>query len=352
MTTALRTLRRICCSLFVVFAITAVSAQKIRTDSIPTSKGGLRASPGPKATPPAAEGTMLPDTADDDEPNGLRIDGGGASFKAGIKTPDISHPSIELSTGSATLACKDMIDVPQTMGVLHISTGTLTLTPLKRHPSIARADYDRVFVQLYDSEYRGPLDASKVWLNGWRFGFQLASGYSTVHTRRVQGPGWIDTREVREPGWSLLHTGGLMWSYNTFGNIATADSNVRLSGFYQNAETYRFGSNTGAMIRYDATPALSIHVAAERMMMYRDYSFWGWAGSALVEGLAQSIINGSVVRSIEKKSPESVAIADLLLRSALSYGIYEARRSGQHFPFSGNAPMIMDAIRLGLAVSF
>lgn len=352
MTTASRTSRRICFLLFVVFAIAPITAQKIRTDSIPVPKGGLRASPGPKVTPPAADRTVPPDTADDDEPNGLRIDGSGASFKAGVSTPNLSHPSIELSGGSATLTCKDMFDTPQTMGVIHISSGTLELKPLKRYPAIARAEYDRLFVQLYDTEYRGARDSSKVWLNGWRFGFQLAGGYSTVRTRNVQGAGWTEEKQVREPGWTLLHTGGLMWSYNSFGNTAVADSNVRLSGFYRNAESYRFGTHTGAMIRFDATPALSIHVATERMMMFRDYSFWGWAGSALVEGLAQSILTGSVIRSIERKSPESVAIANLILRSALSYGIYEARRSGQHFPFSGNAPMMMDAIRLGLAVSF
>lgn len=352
MTTASRTSRRICFLLFVVFAITPVSAQKFRTDSIPVPKGGLRASPGPKATPPAADRTAAPDTADDDEPNGLNIGGGKASFKAGMGMPTLSHPSIELSAGSATMACKDMLDIPQTMGVIHISSGTLELKPLKRFPSVARTDYDRFFVQLYDPTYRGPLDSSKVWLNGWRAGFQLSSGYSTVRKRRVAVPGTNETKEESEPMWSLLHTGGLVWSTNTFGNTVVADSNVRLSGFYRNAESYRFGTHTGAMIRLEATPALSVHVAAERMMMFRDYSFWGWAGSALVEGLAQSIMTGSVISEIEKKSPESVAIANLILRSALSYGIYEARRSGQHFPFSGNAPMMMDAIRLGLAVSF
>ena len=106
------------------------------------------------------------------------------------------------------------------------------------------------------------------------------------------------------------------------------------------------------MIRYDATSALSLSLEAERTMMFRDYSFFGWAGSAIVEGLSQSILSGSVIRSIEQKSPGSVAVAALFLRTALSYGIYEIRRGGQHFPFSGSKPMISDALRIGIGFSF
>ena len=310
------------------------------TGGIPTDS--LRAVPGPKST----KVPVLADTTDDDT-QGLRIDGNGAAFKVGMQFSLLEHPCIELSTGSANWSCKDVVQTPQTMGVIQISSGTLSLKPLKQHSSIARAEYDRVFVQLYDPENRGALDTSKIWLKGWRFGFHLTSGYSTLHAKAGAG------EKKTEPGWSLLHTGGLVWSYNTFDNLNRAASPLDVAqGFYKDAESYHFGTHTGAMIRYDATSALSLSLEAERTMMFRDYSFFGWAGSAIVEGLSQSILSGSVIRSIEQKSPGSVAVAALFLRTALSYGIYEIRRGGQHFPFSGSKPMISDALRIGIGFSF
>jgi hypothetical protein len=334
-------LRYVCMAVVVAALCAPMSAQTITTDSIFNPSGKIKVVPGGlKSIPKPADA----DTTDDDL-NGLDINGSGVSLKMGMEMSLLEHPCIELSTGPSSWSYKDISDAPQTMGNIQISSGTLSLKPLRNHPSIARSEYDRVFVQLYDPEYRGSgLDSSKVWLQGWRFGFHLSSGYTTMHN--VGGSG--ATKSKPEPGWSLLHTGGLVWSFNTFGNLrASADS-----ALLKDLESYRFGTHAGAMIRYNATSALSLSIEAERTMMFNDYSFFGWAGSALVEGLAQSILSGSVIKSIERKSPGSVAIAAVFLRSALSYGIYELRRGGQHFPFSGNKPMISDAIRIGIGVSF
>lgn len=343
MTNSLSTLRTAGIAVIIVLIFGAsAAAQQATVDSIMIPPGKtIRAVPGPKAATPAK---TLPADSSDDDLNGLDISGSGVALKMGMEMSLLEHPCIELSTGPSSWSYDDVSEA-QTMGNIQISSGTLSLKPLRSHPSIARAEYDRVFVQLYDPEYRGSgLDSSKVWLQGWRFGFHLTSGYTTMHN----GGGIVATKSKPEPGWSLLHTGGLVWSYNTFNNLRVSADSAR----FKDLQSYHFGTHTGAMIRYDATSALSLSIEAERTMMFNDYSFFGWAGSSLVEGLAQSILSGSVIKSIERKSPGSVAIAALFLRTALSYGIYEARRGGQHFPFSGNKPMISDAIRIGIGVSF
>lgn len=124
--------------------------------------------------------------------------------------------------------------------------------------------------------------------------------------------------------------------------LATADS----------YRTSHFGANTSATIGYSIGGTVTIEASYQRVLLYKNHVFFPWLGSLLLEGLAQSALSAALAGA-QQRNPSAAAIATLVLRSALSWGIYQLRStSGQHFPFRGSTPVLWDEFRIGLGLQF
>lgn len=182
---------------------------------------------------------------------------------------------------------------------------------------------------------------TQVAVEGWRIGFRLSGGH------RFSSDG--------RSGMYLLHSGGWTWSYIRSGSPSTdgdSAANAHAIADIAGYRTSHFGANTAATIGYSIGGLLTIEASYQRVLLYKNHVFFPWLGSLLLEGIAQSLLSTSL-SAAEQRNPHAAAIATLILRSALSWGIYELRRtSGQHFPFGGNTPMLWDEFRIGIGIQF
>lgn len=184
-------------------------------------------------------------------------------------------------------------------------------------------------------------DRSRAAVEGWRFGFRLASGHRLTALDRS--------------GLFLLHAGGWTWSYLHPGIAPSGGDSLSNARAAADVETYRFshfGANTSATLGYSIAGMFTLEARYQRVLLYKNHTFFPWLGSIVLEGLAQTLL-GIPLATAEKRNPHATAIATLILRSALSWGIYELRStSGQHFPFKGNTPLLWDELRIGIGMQF
>jgi hypothetical protein len=76
-----------------------------------------------------------------------------------------------------------------------------------------------------------------------------------------------------------------------------------------------------------------------------------WAGSAIIELAAQGMLDYFIKR-IGKSSPAALPIVNVLLKGALSYGLYELRQEKMNWPFPSAPPMSYDQWKVGLTFNF
>ncbi len=270
---------------------------------------------------------------------GLNV--GSGSISLGVGAGLSTHtPFIGLSAGSEFISIPDMHSSPQMLQSIHLSYGGLRASQFIPNTDVYRANYDRLIAEYYSSSAVQTADSTLIQTRGWRVGFQLGSGYSVM-------------RDTAEPKFSFMHNGGLSWSFNRFdaARPAQAGQNVDDVASLANAEHSYFGIHTGFTMRYDVSSSVALQLEGERTMMFQNYAFFGWLGSATCEGISQLLLGAFVINRIAPKSPHSVFYASTILRTALSFAWYELRRSKQHFPFGGNPPIVSDAIRLGFSFS-
>ena len=250
-------------------------------------------------------------------PNRLNV----LSFSAGYTTPSIDA-SPRLSPAA----------------VLELDFGALTSRRIRGHANVYRLEQTSITVAALSPSLNFR-DESRVAVEGWRFGFRIASGHHFA--------------PIHQSGLYLLHTGGWIWSYVQPGvapRLGDSLSNAQATTAVEGYRTSHFGANTSATLGFNIAGIVTLHARYQRVLLYKNHVLFPWLGSIMLEGYAQSLL-GLSLQAAEKRNPHAAAIATLILRSALSWVIYELRRtSGQHFPFKGNTPMLWDEVIIGISM--
>ena len=83
----------------------------------------------------------------------------------------------------------------------------------------------------------------------------------------------------------------------------------------------------------------------------RRHLFWKWAGSGIIEAASQGMLD-HFIGKIGKSSPMALPIVSVILKSALSYGIYELRQEKMNWPFNSAAPLSYDQWKVGVTFNF
>lgn len=283
--------------------------------------------------------TAQRDTTDssDSLDTGIRIGRGGVGLQLGFRLPN--QLQLLRLTAGYSMPSVDAAPSLSPALALELDFGNLTSRRFRHATSVAELDATTIRVAALSPAVAFG-DSSRVALEGWRFGFQLSSGHHL-------GEG--------SSGVYLLHSGGWTWSYVRPSTAPRNADSMTTAVALATADSYRtshFGANTCATIGYSIGGTVTIEASYQRVLLYKNHVFFPWLGSLLLEGLAQSALSAALVGA-QQRNPSAAAIATLVLRSALSWGIYQLRStSGQHFPFKGNTPLLWDELRIGIGMQF
>ncbi len=170
--------------------------------------------------------------------------------------------------------------------------------------------------------------------NLWRFGFGWEKGYGYL----------LGASEIIP-----YHASGLEWSRLKMIEQPGSISDKITTDYYDNS--FRFGTHSETGIRINPIKNISLEIGYERAAIFPRLLFWKWAGSALIEVAAQSILD-EFIDEVRDASPYAVPIVNALLKGALSYGIYELREEKMNWPFNSTSPIMYNQVKFGITFMF
>ncbi len=113
----------------------------------------------------------------------------------------------------------------------------------------------------------------------------------------------------------------------------------------------RFGESATAGIGVRVSDPITINAGFEWAQVYERHIFWYWAGSALIEGVADGLANW-FVREVGKNSPVALPIMHFILRNGVAMGFKALRQDQMNWPISSAAPMNIMTYSIGVNVHF
>jgi hypothetical protein len=116
-------------------------------------------------------------------------------------------------------------------------------------------------------------------------------------------------------------------------------------------DNIRYGQSVEAGIRFAPVRMFALEASYERSQVYPAVKFWKLVMSDLIELIAHGVAE-EFVKKIGETSPRAVPIVNFLLRSGISYGIYELRTESMNWPFDTLEPLTYDSFRFGISVTF
>lgn len=171
----------------------------------------------------------------------------------------------------------------------------------------------------------------------WRFGFGHQSGYGYKI-----GPSAIVPYTSNSFMWSRVE-----WNLPVNGGLTNEDMNTL--NLFNNS--FRFGSMTESGIKVQLVPLFTLNAGYERAIIFPRYLIWKHMGSLIVEAAAQGMVDmfaGEVMDS----SPAAGPIVNFLLKSGVSYAVYQLRREKMNWPFKSAEPLTYDTWKVGMTFTF
>jgi hypothetical protein len=173
----------------------------------------------------------------------------------------------------------------------------------------------------------------------WKFGFGRSSGYGY----KLSESSAIIPYYTYTLNWSRVDF--TKPDIRTFVIAPDAD----IIDYYD--ESFRFGTSSEGGLRIKFMENIAIEAGYERAIVFQRHLFWKWAGSAVIEGAAQGLLD-TFINEIFKSSPAAGPIVNFVLKNALAYGIYELRQEKMNWPFSSEAPLAFDQFKFGVTFVF
>ena len=169
----------------------------------------------------------------------------------------------------------------------------------------------------------------------WRFGFEDIMGWGYTCDESACG---VYFTHGTNNGWSIL-------------DVTRAPAQPDEQYLTDFGSAMRFGETmrAGIDVRFGA---VSINAAYTWDQIYTRHLFWKWAGSGLLEGVADGLV-AAFVKAIGKSSPKAVPIMHFLMRNGLAYGFKSLRAKNMTWPFGADtSPLNIQTYSVGLTVSF
>lgn len=204
---------------------------------------------------------------------------------------------------------------------------------------ITKTSINEIFITNTSDIFK-KLDANSQYVKGefWRFGQNSGKGY---------GYKFSDYLSL-----NFLYKDGLSWTLSKFEpNQYFEAGKPDTFNFNTYNESIRFGEQFESIASIEVLKYLSFNASYERINVYPRHMFWAWLGGKIIEEGAQGLL-GTFIKEIRKYSPEFTPVVSLLLRTGLSYGLYELRRKNMNWPFDTAPPFTFENIKFGLQFNF
>ena len=244
-------------------------------------------------------------------------------------------PSVSLTYGISSMSIKDFSGSFADPSIPEIKLGYTTEKPVWEEEDIIDYKYSYLFLSNVSTDISGTPEANKIESNLWRFGFGWANGYGY----RLGSSSAVIPYNSYSFAWSRLDVKNFPANQNDI---------IKLSMYN---DSFRFGTGSEAGLKIKVIPLVNFDVAYERSVIFERHLFWKWAGSALIEGAGHWALD-AFVDKIMDSSPYAAPVVGFVLKSALSYGIYELRQEKMNWPFESAAPIGYDQFKFGVTFNF
>jgi hypothetical protein len=244
-------------------------------------------------------------------------------------------PSISLTYGLSNMKIHNFSESFADSRIPEIKLGYTSEKPSWNDENIVNYKYSYLFLSNITTDISGTPEANDIESSLWRFGFGWANGY----------------------GYSL-GAGAAILPYNSY---SFSWSRLDVKNFPANPEdvnklllydgSFRFGTGSEVGLRIRVIPLVTFEAGYERSVIFERHLFWKWAGSALIEASGHWALD-AFVEKIMDSSPYAGPVVGFILKSALSYGIYELRQEKMNWPFSSAAPLSYDQVKFGMTFNF
>ena len=255
-----------------------------------------------------------------------------------VPFPFHSQPTIGLYYGHTNSSLQSISPPLADPGFLQVKLGYSRTRTYDYATNVLKHSFKHVSVSHYSQRLDGMAEPGEIRSDIWRVAGTFESGYGYGLSRNPSGTSIL-----------LIHGSGWNWSSVSFKDSAANPEDEQLLESFEDG--IRFGTNVEVGLRVRVVPLLAVDAGFERSIIFRRHLFWKWAGSALLETGLQWVLDRFVQR-IARSTPEAAPVVNVLLKGALSYGLYEARKSNMNWPFSTEAPIIDDTFKFGLTFMF
>lgn len=247
-------------------------------------------------------------------------------------------PFINFEVGAANYSNKDYesTDFKQNPFV------TLTLGYYKDANKIQSTLYssntNEVFVSYYsDQLWTLKENAGGFDTENWQFGINWGKGYGNEFHKYFKI--------------YFNHKSGFSWTRLKLANKGSIQDTLFVNRFDRYNEIFKFGEqfqSTGSIILFDL---INLNASYQRTHIYPAHMFWYWSLSEILEGAAHSLLD-EFVDEIKQFSPELTPLFNIILKTGLSYGIYELRRNNMNWPVDTEPPFVIEKFKIGLGFNF
>ena len=243
-------------------------------------------------------------------------------------------PSVSLTYGFSSINLKNFSGSFADPNVPELKLGYTTAKSGWEDDGILNYKYNYLFVSNITTDISGTPGANEIESNLWRFGFGWAKGYGYDLGAAAIIP---------------YNSYSLAWSRLDVKKFPDNQEDMDKLALYN--ESFRFGTGSEAGLRIQVIPQVTLEGAYERSVIFERHLFWKWAGSALIEGAGHWALDSFVDRIMES-SPYAAPVVAFVLKSALSYGVYELRQEKMNWPFKSAAPIAYDQFKFGMTFNF
>ena len=197
---------------------------------------------------------------------------------------------------------------------------------------------DYLFLGVASKELGATVNPGEIAFTAWRLGAAWEKGYGYKLTSASEGPTINLLTSQGAQSTNLALKGGI-----------TNGADSAILGMYEGG--IRFGTKSGAVVRFHILPLLALDASYERSVVYRRYKFWEWLGSVIVQGSGDWLLD-RFVDKILRSTPDAVPVVNFVLKNAFSYGFHELRKKNGSWPFESEAPITNDTFMIGFTMVF
>ncbi len=238
--------------------------------------------------------------------------------------------------GQSAITLENTTDIENslTVGVVLGFEGTRRV----QNSNILRTQTNGLFV-IHHAEQEASSETYSI--TAWRFGFSTGESYGYGFSEESNAGLYLGSEKAP-----------LTWSSITISStpdgIADPQGAERLQRF---PDALRFGESSTASVGVRVIDAVSVSAGFEWSQTYERHLFWKWAGSAIIEGVADGAASW-FVRAIGKNSPAAMPIMHFILRNGVALGFKALRQDQMNWPFTSAAPLNFQTYTIGVNVVF